>query len=218
MGQSPGPLRRVVVSAISAGVRPGSNAGRATAGLLVCLLMLAGGGACKGGPKTPEEAYIRFVEAVRTKEAEQLYRALDLETRWSWMTIRRAHREAYDILLSNLPPGRERDQATRRFEAGALSEDDAALFAENLPDGRWQELERGLPPSPPALKSTSDNERQAPLLDGRSLPFRRGPDGRWGFAGLAAEAEEKKRRAVADLEIIRNNAADQERAATRAGK
>ena len=43
-------------------------------------------------------------------------------------------------------------------------------------------------------------------------------DGQWGWSGLAAEADENKRRAVADLEIIRNNAADQERAATRAGR
>ncbi len=184
----------------------------------MALIAAAGIGACKRGPKTPEEAYHRFVEAVRTRRPDQLYRALDLETRWSWMTIRRAHREAYDILLSNLPPGHERDQATRRFEAGAHSEDDASLFAEQLAPQRWDELSRGLPDGPPPLVAGADDERRVSLADGRSLSFRRGPDGRWGFAGLAAEAEEKKRRAVADLEIIRNNAADQERAATRAGR
>jgi hypothetical protein len=206
-------LRRVKVSAISAGVRPGR-----LLRCLLCLLTFAAVGACKRGSKTPEEAYQRFVEAVQSKQPERLYQALDLETRWSWMTIRRSHREAYDILLSNLPEGPERDQATRRFEAGALSDDDAALFAEQLTEQRWQELARGLPPAQPPLQAVSDSERRAELGEGRSLLFRRGPDGRWGFAGLAAEAEEKKRRADADLQIIRNNAADQERAAARAGK
>jgi hypothetical protein len=187
---------------------------------LVCLLAAGALGGCKRGAKTPEEAYHRFVEAVRTKDAEQLYEALDLETRWSWMTIRRTHREAYDILLSNLPEGRERDQATRRFEAGALSESDRTLFAEAFGSARWEELGRQLPPSPgpPNLVAVGPDEQEARLAPDRALRFRRGSDGRWGFSGLAAEAEERKRRAVADLETIRSDAADQERAASRAGK
>jgi hypothetical protein len=37
----------------------------------------------------------------------------------------------------------------------------------------------------------------------------------WGFAGLAGEAETLKRAASADLEALRTNAADYERAAAR---
>ena len=37
----------------------------------------------------------------------------------------------------------------------------------------------------------------------------------WGFAGLASEAEALKRTASADLEALRTNAADYERAAAR---
>jgi hypothetical protein len=189
---------------------------------LACWLVLAVGalGACKRGAKTPEEAYHRLVEAVRTKQAEQLYQALDLPTRWSWMTIRRTHREAYDILLSNLPEGRERDQATRRFEAGALSESDAALFAEAFTDAGWRDLARqlGSSPAPPALTAIGPDEQEARPAGGAPLRFRRGSDGRWGYSGLAEEAEDRKRRAVIDLETIRNNAADQERAATRSGR
>jgi hypothetical protein len=196
---------------------------RVRVGLLACLLLTVGAaGACKRGAKTPEEAYHRFVEAVRTKNVERLYGALDLETRWSWMTIRRAHREAYDILLSNLPEGQERDQATRRFEAAALSEDDVSLFRDHLGQERWDErwpaLAAGLPPTPPGFRPAGENEVEIELSPGRSLRFRKGSDGRWGFSGFAADADERKRRAVADLEIIRNNAADQERAATRAAR
>jgi hypothetical protein len=192
-------------------------------GLLACLLVALGAAAgCKRGAKTPEEAYHRLVEAVKAKDPDRLYRALDLETRWSWMTIRRSHREAYDILLSNLPEGPERDRATRRFEAGALSEDEASLFREHLTDERWHDLGAGLDGVAPTLRPVpgpeQENEVQAELTPGRSLRFRRGPDGRWGFTGFAALAEEEKRRAIIDLEIIRSNAADLERAASRAGK
>jgi hypothetical protein len=189
--------------------------------VLRCLLLAcAAVTACKRGAKTPEEAYHRFVEAVRTKNPEQLYQTLDLPTRWSWMTIRRAHREAYDILLSNLPEGPGRDQATRRFEAGAHSESEAALFAEELTDTRWEELGRAIASAPaaPALTAVAADEQEARLPGGRALRFRRGSDGRWGYSGLSTEAEERKLRAMADLETIRSNAADQERAATRAGR
>jgi hypothetical protein len=189
--------------------------------ILLGLLLSGAAAGCKRGAKTPEEAYHRFVQAVQGKDAEQLYSALDLETRWSWMTIRRAHREAYDILLSNLPEGREREQATRRFEAGALSENEAALFAESFPAEGWSQLAQRLPPtgSAPAMAKVGPDEREvAGGAADRRLRFKLGSDGRWGFSGLSAEAEERKRRAIADLEAIRHNAADQERAATRAAK
>ncbi len=176
--------------------------------------------ACNRGAKTPEEAYHRLVQAVSAKRADDLYRVLDLPTRWSLMTIRKTHREAYDILLSNLPEGPARDQATRRFEAGALSEDEATLFAEEMSEARWAELGRLLGPSraAPPLVAVGPDEQEALPAGGSPLRFRRGTDGRWGYSGFSAEAEERKRRAVIDLETIRNNAADQERAASRAGK
>src|SRR6185369_10629860 len=112
----------------------------AVAGLVACAAVAG----CGRGARTPDEAYGRFVQAVRARDGVQLFDALDLETRWSWMTIRRCHREAYDIVLSNFPEGAERAQQLRRFEAGALSEDDAALFAAQLGAARWAELGRGL--------------------------------------------------------------------------
>jgi hypothetical protein len=136
------------------------------------------------------------------------------------MTVRRAHREAYDILLSNLPEGLERDRQLRRFEAGALAENEGALFAKSFPEKSWNERWDALGKDLPSEASPEpDGERAARVtIAGRTLPFRQGEDGGWGFAGLAAEAEEAKRRATADLELVRTNAADLERAATRAGR
>jgi hypothetical protein len=175
---------------------------------------------CRRGARSPEQAYARFAEAVKTRDGKRLYDALDLDTRWSWMTVRRAHREAYDIILSNFPEGAERDQRSRRYEAAAQSDSEAALFAEHLTPPRWEELTaaiRGLPDQPPLQPAGTDEMTVAPVT-GAPLRFRKGPDGRWGYAGLAAEAEDRKRRASADLELTRSSAADFERAAARAGK
>jgi hypothetical protein len=205
--------------------RTGSRAGVPGIWLvaLAAVGVLGALGACNRGAKTPEDAYARFAAAVRAGDAEKLYATLDLETRWSWMTVRRAHREAYDIVLSNFPEGNEREQRSRRFEAAALSDSEARLFANELPAGRLQELARELPQTPQFKRSTSSapggsEEMVVPLAAGGTLAFRKGQDGRWGYAGFAAESEERKRRASADLELIRNSAADFERAAARAGR
>jgi hypothetical protein len=174
--------------------------GRVAPLLLATLLAAAAGSGCKRSARTADEARARLAEAVKARDGEKLYAALDLPTRWSWMTVRRAHREAYDIILSNFPEGPERERQIARFEAGALSESEAALFAEQLTPARWQELDRQL--NGPVDK----------------LPLGQGEDGSWGYSGFAAEGEDRKRRASADLELMRTAAADFEKAAARAGK
>jgi hypothetical protein len=195
-------------------VRSGARA-IAVAGLATCALLLG----CGRGARTPEEAYGRFVQAVRARDGAQLFFALDLETRWSWMTVRRCHREAYDIILSNFPDDAERARQLRRFATAALSEDEAALFAAELGQGqaRWAELERGLVDGA-RVEAAGEHDAHVTTADGRALALRRTPNGRWGFAGLADEAEQRKRRALADLDLIRADAADYERAATREGR
>src|SRR5205814_4139619 len=94
--------------------------GRLTAtGFALAALAAAG---CAGGARTPEEAQQRLAQAVEAHDGARLFDALDLETRWSWMSIQRAERETYDIILSNFPEGSERQRYLRRCQAGALSE------------------------------------------------------------------------------------------------
>lgn len=183
--------------------------------LLGCLLATG----CKRGAKTPEEAFSRFSAAVKARDGQVLYEALDLTTRWSYMSLRRAHREAYDIVLSNFPEGPARESQMRRFEAAALSENEAALFASQMTPDRWEALAQALPGDQvPPLTPVGPDEVRATTPGGRPLVFRKGQNGRWGYAGFSDEAEGLKRRASADLELVRTNAADLERAATRAGK
>jgi hypothetical protein len=172
---------------------------------------------CVGGAKTPEEAYQRLAQAIGARDGERLYDALDLETRWSWMSIQKAQRESYDIILSNFPEGTERERHLRRCEAGALSENARALFARQLEATAWTELAASLPGT--GLPVVTDDGRQVEVMggNGRKLIFRRPNErrGGWGFTGFAEEAEGIKRRALADLDLIRSSAADYERAATR---
>jgi hypothetical protein len=133
------------------------------------------------------------------------------------MTTRRSQREAHDIVLSNFPEGAARDQQLRRFEAAAAAESEADLFAAWLPADKWGELARDLPEAAVPEEGAADRA-QVSGPQGRVWPLRKGQDGGWGFAGFSEEAEQVKRRALADLEVVRNNAADLERAATRAGK
>src|SRR5262245_54106478 len=95
---------------------------RAAAG--AALVTLVG---CARGASTPEEAYRRLAAAVTAKDAGALFDALDQETRWSWMTVQRSHREAYDVVLSIFPEGPDRTRQLGRFEAGATSENARAL-------------------------------------------------------------------------------------------
>jgi hypothetical protein len=178
-------------------------------------LVLAAAG-CAGGARTPEEAQAQLAQAVEARDGARLFDALDLKTRWSWMSIQKAERETYDIILSNFPEGSERQRYLRRCEAGALSENARALFARELEPAAWDELAAALKGAGP-VQVVGEDQAESAAGNGRKLVFRRPAErrGGWGFAGLADRAEEIKRRALADLDVVRTSAADYERAATR---
>jgi hypothetical protein len=186
------------------------------------LFMLSVGLAC--GPraaKTPAQAYARLATAVAAHDGAKLWNALDQDTRWSWMSIERMWREAYDITQSVVPEGPERTRLLARFEPAATSEDAQALFASMLQPGEWQQaaaLLAAAGASQPALAPSGETS-EIPTSAGR-LVFRKAHDRHWGwgYSGLAARAEQVKRTAAADLERMRSNAADYERAATRGSR
>src|SRR6185436_216538 len=121
----------------------------------------------------------------------RLFDALDLETRWSWMSIQRAQRESYDITLSNVPPGPERDKELKRFETAAMAQSARDLFVQTMPETTWAELVPLLGgPTPREVEGRAETE-----VSGRPVTFRRDDRG-WGFSGLAEAAELKKRQAL----------------------
>jgi hypothetical protein len=189
---------------------------RAMATGLSALAVAVAAASCARGPRSPEDAYRQLTEAVAARDGARLFDSLDLETRWSWMTVQRAQREAYDITLSNFPEGPERERQLRRFEPGAQAGSAQQLFVRQLPADTWRDLAPLVGAPTPAF--SADGARATAVgPGGRQLLFRKAAKGNWGwgYAGLADPAEQVKRRALADLEMVRTSAADYERAATR---
>jgi hypothetical protein len=199
-------------------VKTRSPFGLVLTALLLALPALLLSACWQRGSKTPAEAKARLAAAVAVRDPDRLWGALDLATQWSWMTIHRAGRESYDITLSNVPEGQQRERMIRRFAPAATSENAATLFAKSLAAAVWPNLAAQLAAAGDRapVENATGNEAEIVLPAGR-LPFRKTsqPAFGWGFAGLAAEAEALKRAASADLEALRTNAADYERAAAR---
>jgi hypothetical protein len=186
--------------------------------LLIPLLSLGCG---PKGPKTPAEAHARLAAAVAAHDSDMLWNAVDQETRWSWMTIQRAWREAYDITQSAVPEGPERAKLLARFEQGATSENAQALFHRMLEPDEWKQaaaLISAAGSRQPELAASGETA-EIPTAAGQ-LVYRKARTRYWGwgYAGLSARAEQLKRTASADLERMRSDAADYERAATRGAR
>jgi hypothetical protein len=195
-------------------------------------MALHGGAGCRRQARSAEQALARLQNVVANRDPAALFDVLDQRSRWAWMTIQKSHREAYDIILSNYPEGPERERELRRFQKGAVLGSARALFAEELGQGALAQLVSPLPPvqrfetvaaaaaptGSPDPESADEPVREAILTDGTRLPFRRGPDGSWGYSGLAHTSAERQNRALHDVELVRASAADYERAAARSGR
>jgi len=176
---------------------------------------LAAGG-CSSSAKTPEEAYARFSKAVSARDGAALFDACDQKTRWAWMTVQKWHREAYDIVISNYPQGPERDRELHRFEKGATASSARELFKAETATAVLPSLAKLVVSGKPVIEVQPPGDiAEVVLPDGGRVRLARGEHGGWGFAGFAPDAEARKNRAYHDLEQVRTNAADYERAAAR---
>jgi len=167
---------------------------------------------------TPAQAHARLVAAVAAHDSTLLWKALDQETQWSWMTIQRAWREAYDITQSVVPEGPERVRLLARFEPGAICEDARALFARMLTTEEWTRLQglvNATGSKTPAMTTTGERSEITTPLGPMLYRKGQGEHAGWGYAGLAERADQMKFVATADLERMRRDAADYERAAIR---
>jgi hypothetical protein len=173
-----------------------------------------------GKAKTPEEAYRRFSRAIVQRDGAALFDALDQSSRWALMTVQKWHREAYDIVISNYPQGPERERELRRFEKGATASSARELFKTDVAPPLLPML-APLVVAPQETKIEIEppgDVAEVVLPSGGRVRFARGQNGGWGFAGLAPDAEARKTRAYHDLEQVRANAADYERAAARGAR
>lgn len=186
------------------------------ASAVVSVLALVGCG--PGRAKTPGDAHARLAAAVSAHDSAQLWNALDQDTQWSWMAIQRAWRECYDITQSAVPEGDERTRLLARFEPGAKAENARSLFTAMLSPGDWKAVEDLVSAAGAAQPESGPSEQTARIETTRGPLTYRNAHNRywgWGYSGLSDHAEQLKRTASADLERMRTDAADYERAATR---
>lgn len=189
--------------------------------LLFAVLVLGSASCGARGAHSPTEAYARLSAAVTAHDSAKLWNALDQDTHWSWMTIQRAWRECYDITQSAVPEGAERVRLLARFEPGATSENAQTLFARMLAPGDWsaaQALLTAAGSKPPVLEASGETAEI--VTPAGTLLFHKAHnhDWGWGYSGFAARVEQLKRTASADLERMRSDAADYERAAARGAR
>jgi hypothetical protein len=189
---------------------------------LLVVFMLTSALGCGGrGASTPAEAHKRLAAAAAAHDSAALWNALDQDTRWSWMTVVRSWREAYDITQSVVPEGPERARLLTRFEPGATSENAQLLFTRMLEPSEWKQIEALLAAAGARLPEMAPSGEIAQIATSAGpLVYRMAHSRRWGwgYAGLSARAEQTKRTASADLERMRSDAADYERAATRGAR
>ena len=190
--------------------------------IIIIIIIVAVCASCGArSARTPAEAHARLSAAVAARDSALLWNALDQDTRWSWMTVHRAWRECYDITQSAVPEGPERTRLLARFEPGANSENAQTLFAKMLAPEEWVTTQRLLAAAGSRLPEMSPSGESSEIATaGGGLLYRKAHSRYWGwgFSGLAARAEQIKRTASADLERMRTDAADYERAATRGAR
>ncbi len=119
------------------------------------------------------------------------------------------------MILSNYPEGAERERDLRRFERAATLGNARELFIEEVGRAALTRLPHPMPGAVRFEMAQDGDSASAVLPAAQPLPFRRSPDGKWGYAGLAAESEERQKRALGDVEMVRASAADYERVAAR---
>jgi hypothetical protein len=181
--------------------------------------LILAGVSCGGcGPANPVEAHARLSAAIAAHDSGMLWNALDRDTRRSWTTIQRAWRECYDITRSTVPEGPGRVRLLARFEPADISDNAQALFARMLTPEDWTTTQALLSAAGSRLPEVAPSGETSEVVTAAgSLVFRKARNWYWGwgFSGLATRAEQIKRTAWADLERMRTDAADYERAATR---
>jgi len=172
--------------------------------------------------RSPEEAYLRLLDAADRGDPALLFDALDTPTQWAIETVHKAQREMRALVLDGAPPA-ERDRVLARTPAAceeALEnprryfrrlDDSAPALAElkqRLYAGHGQPIG-----SARGAEGTAEVWREG----GSIFRFTRDADGRWGFAELREPWERAKERALHELETARRNAALYHRA-TAAGE
>ena len=188
---------------------------RAKVAVWLGLAMLAAAAGCSSQVEDTGRGLCALLEGGDHGRRRRAVRRLDQTTRWDWMTVQKWHREAYDIVISNYPQGPERERELHRFEKGATASSARELFKARWRRrccrswrSWWCRASRDRDPAARRHRRGGAARRRAGALRARR-------ERRLGICRLPPDAEARKNRAYHDLEQVRANAADYERAAAR---
>jgi len=176
--------------------------------------------ACENAPtptaRTLEGAFQRVAAAIDAGDAKRLYWDLELEARWSLMTIHRSQRRIRSLVETDFP-AEERSRAVGRWRTGAEAADAGALFAELCA------ARDCLKPLREKIGAIERIERTPEggvvhTIPGGEYRFKKGQDGRFGLVGFQGELSSLERDVSRDLAVIERAAAEYRRARAGGGQ
>jgi hypothetical protein len=161
-------------------------------------------------PKKPEEAGERAAAAARGRQLDRLFRLLDKNSRWSLMSVHKAHREICKLVRGHYPKARQ-PRELRRCHPAERARDVEAFFVDYFkrhPE-LLEPLTRFRPPGKRAGSKDPPPRSPAPdrveLVSGaQRLAVCQG-DGAWWYCGLREAFDELKLKATRDLTTVREN-------------
>lgn len=168
------------------------------------------GNAAPPTARTLEGAFERVAAAIDAGDAKRLYWDLELETRWSLMTIHRSQRRIQALVAADYPSD-ERSRAVGRWRTGASAADPGVLFAELCA------ARDCLAPLREKIGAIARVERTADggvvhTIPGGVYRFKKGQDGRFGLQGFRDELAVLEHDVSRDLAVIERAAAEYRRA------
>lgn len=159
--------------------------------------------------KTPEGAYVRIARAVGEGRLQKAFAYLETEAQWSAYTILKSRKKACEHIREDYPEP-ERSRLLRKYEPDANAEDGADVFARIAIERGWDaQLRRDM--SGAANVEIEGERASVTTVRGTRYPFRRRENGIWGLTIFTADLVDESKRAVRDLEVIEQGAADYRR-------
>jgi hypothetical protein len=171
--------------------------------------------ACSDPPptaRTLEGAFERVAGAIDAGDAKRLYWDLELETRWSLMTIHRSQKRILKLVESEYP-AEERSRTVGRWRTGSDAADAGTLFAELCAARDCLAPLRAKIGAVQRIERTEDGG-VVHTIPGGAYRFKKGRDGRFGLLGFRDQLATLERDVSRDLAVIERTAAEYRRART----
>ena len=164
--------------------------------------------------RTPEGAYLRIVAGVNRGRPEAFFPYIEAPAQNACFTIRDYRRSARQRVLSSYPEP-ERSRIAAEYEAEATAADGSEVFALYAQRRHWLDrLRRDM--SGIAAVHIEGARATVETVRGTRYPFRLRENGIWGLTLFTATLVAEANKAARDDSMIKEAAADYERAKKRA--